>query len=94
MPKLENKTAPLAIFLAYNKLIKEYHDKFGEIASHVDKGYMYTQVAREFSITPKYAGQLIRRVLAHRGEFSGYEVEAREYMEFIHGIRKSMKKFV
>ena len=94
MPKLQNKTTPLAIFLAYNKLIREYHDKFGEIASHVDKNYMYTQVAREFSITPKYAGQLIRKVLTHRSEFSGYEVEAREYMEFIHGIRKPVKKFV
>ena len=94
MPKMENKTTPLAIFLAYNKLIREYHDKFGEIASHVDKNYMYTQVARQFSITPKYAGQLIRRVLTNRSEFAGYEVEANEYLKFIHGISKPVNKFV
>lgn len=94
MAKTENKIKPLAVFLRYQELIKEYHEKYGEIASRVDKNYMYEQVAKQFLISPKYAGQLIRYVMVHRSEFHGYEIEVKDVMEFVRNTKTPMRKFV
>ena len=80
MSKVENKLKQLAVFRAYQELIKEYHEKYGEIASRVDKNYLYAQVAKKFFISSKYAGQLVRYVMTHRSEFKGYELEADDFM--------------
>ena len=80
MSKTENKIKPLVVFKAYEELIKEFHEKHGEIASHVDKNYLYGQVAKRFMISPKYAGQLVRYVMTHREEFIGYEFEVKDIM--------------
>ena len=80
MSKTENRIKPLAVFRAYQNLIKEYHEKYGEIASRVDKNYLYTQVAKQFFISPKYAGQLVRQVMTHRAEYKSYELEVDDFM--------------
>jgi len=86
--KTENKLKPLAVFRAYQDLIKEYHEKYGDIASRVDKNYMYGQVAKRFLISPKYAGQLIRYVMTHRSEFVSYEVELDALQKDIHKVQE------
>jgi len=94
MSRTKNNATPLAVLIAYQKLIREYHDKYGEIASRIDKDYMYGQVARQFSITSKYAGQLIRKVLKNRKEYEGYEAEAKDVLVFIQKCKTPVNRFV
>lgn len=95
MAKTENKLKPLAVFRAYQELIMEYHEKYGEIASRVDKNYLYAQVAKKFFISPKYAGQLVRYVMVNMAEFKGYEIDVDEIMaiqKFSKECKSPMKK--
>lgn len=93
MSKTENKIKPLAVFLCYQELIQEYKEKYGEIASRVDKNYMYEKVSKKFLISAKYAGQLIRYVMTHRSEFHGYEAEVEDVMAFIRKTKTPVKKW-
>lgn len=93
MSKTQNKIKPLAVFLRYQELIQEYKEKYGDIANRIDKNYMYEQVSRQFMISSKYTGQLIRYVMTHQKEFEPYREDVKEVMEFLRKTKIPMGKY-
>lgn len=93
MSKTENKIKPAAVFEYFSQIVRDYRDKYGEIASRVDKNYLYEQAAKPFLITPKYAGQLIRKVMKNQREYANLRDEVQEVMDFLRKAKIPTDKF-
>ena len=93
MSKTENKIKPAAVFAEFNRIIKEYREKYGEIATRIDKNYLYEQAARPFMISPKYAGQLIRGVMKNQREYAHLKEDIAEVMEALRKVKIPTNKF-
>jgi hypothetical protein len=94
MPKTENKIKPAAVFAEFNRIVQEYREKYGEIATRIDKNYLYEQVAKPFMISPKYAGQLIRHVMKHQREYAYLKEDIAEVMEALAKVKTPTNKFI
>lgn len=93
MGKTKNPATAAAVFEEFMRITREYRDKYGEIATRIDRQYMYEQAAKLFNISPKYAGQLIRHVMQNPKVYAGYKQEALELMEFLRNCHTPMDKF-
>lgn len=93
MSKTKNPLKPAAVFREFNRLVKEYREKYGEIATRIDKNYLYEQVAKPFLISPKYAGQLIRHVMKHQSEYSFLKEDIDDVMAAMKKVKTPMDKY-
>lgn len=93
MSKSPNMVKPAAVFQYFTEIVKDYRKKYGEIATRIDKNYLYEQAAKPFMISPKYAGQLIRHVMKHQKEYFGLKEDVQEVMDFLHKVKTPMDKF-
>jgi len=93
MGRQKDNVTPLAVFLEFHRITKEFQEKYGEITTQIARNYMYGQAAKLFNIQPDRAARLIRQVMRDRKRYESYRTEALELMAMLRNCKTPMKKF-